>query len=137
MTFRLATLSAGANPIYWDTLQDLLGSADIPIEPDASYRPYAETVKTQAGGKFGRGFAIATWLLTGINAEQKYILRQICPNASADVYIETLTNEYDVSGNRIWIQAQAVMEWMDGDEDIQADYTIDLEILFTHISEVI
>jgi hypothetical protein len=136
MTFRLASLSAGANPIYWNTLQSLIGVADIPIEPDASYKPYQEAVKTMAGTKYGRGYASAVWSFSGLSPEQKYILRQICTDLSADVYIETPTNDFDVSGNQEWIQAQAVMEWTEGEQDIQGGMTIDFEITFTRLIEV-
>jgi hypothetical protein len=136
MTFRLAPLSAGDNPIYWDTLQDLLGEADIPIEPDASYRPFAEVVTTQGGGRYGRGFASAVWAFNGITPFQKFQLREICPGMSADVYIETPTNDYDMYGDRIWIQARAVMNWTEGEEDIQADRTLDIEVVFTELVEV-
>lgn len=136
MTFRLAPLSAGANPLYWNTLQDLIGVADIPIQPDASYLPYTEPIDLASGKKRGNGFPAATWLLSGINGEQRYVLRQICPGASADVYIETLTNDYDVSGNRTWIQAQAIMYWPEGEEDIQADMTSDMEIHFSFLEAI-
>lgn len=136
MTFRLATLASGSNPIYWATVQELLGAADVPALPDASYRPFAEVVETMGGGSFGRGYPQAVWSFDALTAEQHYILRQICPGLSADVYIETLTNEFDASGNRLWIQAQAVMKWTGGEEDIQADTPLNVEINFTHIVEV-
>jgi len=136
MTFRLAPLVEGDNPIYWATLQELIGEADMPIQPDASYLPFQEPVELASGNLRGLGYPSAIWLLTGITPAQRYILRQICPGASAEVYVETMTNEYDVSGNREWIQARAVMKWKTGEEDIQADKTLDLEIEFTHLVEV-
>lgn len=136
MVFRLAPLSAGSNPIYWDTLQDLIGEADMPIEPDASYLDYAEAVEMNDGSIRYLGYPSARWLLNGITPAQRYTLRQICPSGSADVYIETMTNEFDASGNREWIQAQAIIKWKTGEEDIQADRTLDLELTFDHIVEV-
>lgn len=135
MTFRLAALSTGSNPIYWDSLQDLLGEADMPFEPDASYEPYVEPVTLANGKKRGMGLPIATWIMT-LTKTQKYILRQFCTGASASVYIETPTNDFDVSGNQEWIQASAIMEWQDGEEDIDAELTRDLTIRFTHLVEV-
>jgi len=135
MTFRLAPMSSGDNPIYWETLQNLIGVADEPIEPDASYS--ITTVNLGSGQKKQRGFAVAVWHLTGITPEQKYILRQIITDPSTSVYIETLTNDYDASGNREWIQAEAVANWPDGEQDIQDDKTLDLDITFTHLIEVV
>lgn len=136
MTFRLAPLSAGSNPLYWDALQDLIGEADMPIEPDASYLPYQEAVELGSGKLREIGYPSAVWAFSGLTQAQRYQLRLICPSGSAYVYIETMTNEYDVSGNRIWTQAQAVMKWQVGEEDIQADKTVNLEITFTHLVEV-
>jgi len=135
MTFRLAQLSVGSNPLYWDSLQDLIGIANEPIEPDASYS--IATVRLSNGQKRQRGFASAVWHLTGVLPEQKYILRQIISTPSISVYIETPTNDYDVSGNREWVQAQAIANWPDGEQDIQADKTLDFDITFTHLVEVV
>ena len=133
MTFRLAQLSAGANPLYWDTLQDLLGEADIPIEPDATYNQ--NVVALADGQKRLLGFPYVTWSLT-LTGMQKYILRQICPYASASVYIETPTNNYDANGAREWTQAQAIMNWTEDEENIDADITLDIVIRFTHLVEI-
>jgi hypothetical protein len=135
MTFRLVTTSAGSNPLYWDSLQDVLGEANIPIVPDASYMPYRDVVNLANGQKRGMDLPSATWVMT-VTGTQKYILREICPGASANVYVETPTNDYDISGDREWIQAAAVMEWHDGEEDIDADITRDLTLTFSHLVEV-
>lgn len=136
MTFKLAALSTGPDPDDWTALQDLIGEADEPIYPEASYMPFQEAVELQSGKLRQLGYPSAVWSFTGLTAEQRYQLRQICPGGSADVYIETMTNEYDVNGDRIWIQAQAIMKWQVGEEDIQADRTMNLEIVFTHMVEV-
>ena len=44
MTFRLAALSEGNSPLYWDDIQTILGEADVPIIPDAAYQPYTEVI---------------------------------------------------------------------------------------------
>lgn len=136
MTFRLAPSSAGANPINWNTIQDLIGEANIPIEPDAAYSPYQELVTLGNGQKRAYGLPSATWILT-ITGTQKYTLRQICAGTSANVYIETQTNNYDVNGAREWIQAAAIMEWQEGEEEIDADITKDFTLRFAHLVEVI
>lgn len=136
MTFRLAPTSAGANPLYWDSIQDLLGEADVPIAPSDSYSPYVELVTLGNGQRRGLGLPFAIWIMS-VTPIQKYILRQICPSESSNVYIETQTNDYDVSGNRIWTQAAAIMEWHEGEESIEGDIvTTDLTFRFSHLVEV-
>ncbi len=135
MTFRIAPIAEGNNPLYWYELNEYLGEADIPVTPDWSYRPFVESVRTLGGSKFGRGYPVATWGMQ-LTAHQRYQLRQICPGLSAQVYIETPTNEVDLYGDPIWIQASAVMNWTDGDEDRQSDKTLNAEIIFTEIVEV-
>ncbi len=136
MTCKISPLSDGNNPLYWDTVQSLIGEADIPIEPEMDYRPSSETVRTMSGSDYERGYPAATWRFTGLDALQRYTLRQICRGASADVYIETTTNEFDMYGERVWTQAQAIMHWPPGEEKLEADRTIDLSIEFTHLIEV-
>ena len=135
MTFRLAALSEGNSPLYWDDIQTILGEADVPIIPDAAYQPYTEVITLGNGQKRGMGLPSATWLLS-LTPTQKYILRQFCLLTSAAVYIETTTNNFDVSGNQEWIQASAIMEWQEGEENIDADITLDLTIRFSHLVEV-
>lgn len=135
MTFKIAPLTEGNNPIYWYDLDDYLSEADIPIRPDWSFRQYSDSAKTLGGAKFGRGFPVATWSMP-LTASQRYKLREICPGLSADVYVETPTNELDIYGEIIWIQAQAVMNWTDGEENRQVGRTLDAEIVFTELVEV-
>lgn len=135
--FRLAPISAGSNPDNWSTLDELIGMADMPADPDAKFRRFSSATKTLGGSLFGRGFSIATWELTGLVGEQKVALRNICPGLSAPVYIETMTNDYDLCSNeRIWIQAQAIMEWPAGEEDIQDEKTLGLLLSFTKLVEI-
>ena len=135
MTFRIAPIAEGDNPLYWYDLNDYLSEADIPIRPDWSYHKYSEVVKTLGGLKYGRGMSVATWSMT-LTASQRYNLRLICPDLSAQVYIETPTNDLDIYGEIIWIQASAVMNWPEGDENRQSDLTLDTEIVFTELVEV-
>lgn len=135
MTFRIAPISEGANPIYWYDLNDYLSEADIPVRPDWSYRKYSDAVKTLGGSQFGRGMPMAVWSMQ-LTASQRYKMRQICPDLSANVYIETPTNELDLYGDIIWIQASAVMNWTEGEENRQLDRTLDTEITFTELLEI-
>ena len=136
MTFRLALKAEGPNPLYWQTLDQLIGHADIPVDPDAGYSPQVEIVRTLAGGGYARGYAIATWHWSVITNEQRAILREFCPGASAEVYIETPTNELTLCNTQEWIQALAIMHWNAGEEDQQAESTLGLDLTFTHLVEV-
>jgi hypothetical protein len=136
MTFRLAPIVEGANPLYWQSLDELIGRANIPTDPDASYTPHAEVIKTLSGKTKARGFPSAAWYWAAVTDEQREILRAICPGASAEVYIETTTNELDLYGNPEFIQCSAIMHWTPEDEDKQAGNTLGLGIVFTHLVEV-
>lgn len=136
MTFRLALKVEGDNPLYWQTIDQLIGTADIPNNPDASYIPQGEVVRTLAGGGYARGYASATWHWNALTNAQRAVLREFCPGVSAEVYIETPSNDLNVCGDQEWIQALAIMHWNAGDEDQQAGNTLGLEILFTHLVEV-
>jgi hypothetical protein len=135
-TFRLALKVEGSNPIYWESLDTLIGQANIPINPDASFAPQSEVVKALSGRTFGRGFASALWHWNVISNDQRATLREFCPGTSSEVYIETPTNEETLCGETEFIQALAIMHWPAGDEEQQSDKTLGLEIGFTHLVEV-
>ena len=136
MTFRLALKTEGDNPLYWQSIDQLIGMADISIDPDAEFTPHAEVVPTLSGQAVGRGFAIAKWHWNVLSEDQRAILREFCPDVSSEVYIETETNEIDLYGDPIFIQASAIMRWPAGGEDLQIKRVLGLDILFTHLVEV-
>lgn len=136
-TFRLAIKAEGDNPFYWASLDALIGQADIPVNPDAGYIPQGEVVKSLSGLSYARGYASATWHWNVLTNAQRATLRAICPGASAEVYIETPTNEVDFYGDIEFIQALAIMHWPPSDEDQQSDKTMGLDLLFTHLVEVV
>lgn len=135
MTFRLAPISE-TNPLYWDSLEDLLSSADIPVAPDWSYQPYSEVVRTLGGLRYGRGYPIAVWRFEAITPDQRNVLRSFCADLSARVHIETATNEIDTYGDPVFVQCSAVMNWTEGEEDRQIDKTLGVEIVFTELVEI-
>ena len=136
MTFRLALKVEGPNPLYWESIDLLIGQADIPAKPEWSFTPQAEVFQCLAGGSFPRGFASAAWHWNILNAEQRAILKEFCPASSAEVYIETATNEIDFYGDIVFIQALAIMHWPRADEDLQINKVLGLDLLFTHLEEV-
>jgi hypothetical protein len=135
--FRLAPISVGPDPNNWPTLESFLSIANMPADPNANFRRFSNAVDTLGGNLYGRGFSIATWELTGLIAQQRISLRTICPGLSAAVYIETMTNDYELcTGERAWIQASSIMKWPAGEEDIQAEHTLDLLLQFTRLVEI-
>lgn len=136
MTYRLAALSEGSNSLYWLSIDQLIGEANIPIQPDASYIPQSEVVKTLSGLDYARGFAVAVWHWNGLTNRQRAILRAICPGQSAEIYIETSTNELTACNDIEFIQCSAICHWMPGDEVQEAGKMIGLDLTFTHLVEI-
>lgn len=136
MTFRLALKVEGPNYLYWQTLDQLIGLADVSYDPDAGFIPQGEVVEALSGKSVARGFATVSWHWNVLTLQQRAILKEFCPGASAEVYIETTTNEIDLYDDPIFIQALAIMHWPTGDEDIQGDKILGLEVTFTHLIEV-
>jgi len=137
MTFKIATLVTSPDPNDWDLLEDILPTAHEVVEPEWTFQPYAEVVKTLGGGAIGRGFAIATWRLNIAKNSQRKTLRTYCSGASAQVYISTPTNEDDSSNDPIFKNFLCTMNWMPGQEDKQSRYTLGVDFTFTHMVEVV
>ena len=136
MTYMIALKAEGSNPFYWYALEDLIWDGNVPNNPDSSYIPHSEVVKSLNGLAYARGYPSAVWHWDIITDENRAILRDFCPGASAEVYISTRTNEIDVSGNEVFIDCLAIMNWPTGEEDQQVDKTLGLDITFTHLVEV-
>lgn len=134
--YRLALKAEGPNPLYWANLNALLGFADISFRPEPSYMEQAEVVSSLGGLDYGRGYPIATWYWAALTTEQRAILRTFCPGLSAEVYIETPTNEITLCGEQEFIQCAAIMHWPSSDEDIQSEKAIGFSLKFTHLVEV-
>jgi len=81
-----------------------------PLEPPKSeYFPYARTVNKGNGGKRGVGFPMATWTFALLTVEQRDQLKEFCPDASAEVYINTKLNDdtYAVfSATMLWTDTE-------------------------------
>jgi hypothetical protein len=136
MTFRLALKAEGPNPLYWSSLDQLIGIANISVNPDASYIPQSDVVKSLSGLFIPRGFAAAKWHFNALTVGQRQTLKSFCPSLSAEIYFETLSNEISLCNDEEWIQALAIMHWPAGDEEIQAGRVMGLELLFTHLVEI-
>lgn len=137
MTYRLAAFTVGPDPLDWQSVDDLISEANEPCNPDATYQDFSEVVDSLGGGKFGRGFPIARWHFDLFTANAWRVFREICPGPSAKVYIETDTNEIDGSGDPVWIQASAIMNWPVGEKNREANNLAqDADFEFTHIVEI-
>ena len=129
--FKIATSTTGSNPANWSELDQILDAN----EPDWSYKPWQGVVILGDLTRKGIGYPSATWTWRGISEVDRETLRGFCASLSSEVYISTPTNESS-SGVRSWINASAVMNWMDADEEKNVDHTLDFQIEFTKIVEV-
>jgi len=135
-SYMIALKAEGPNPLYWYTLEELIWDAGIPNNPDSSYVPHSEVVRSLSGRSYARGYPTATWHWDVISAANRATLRSFCPGASAEVYIRTRTNEIEVSGQDVFIDCLAVMNWMAGEEEQEVKKNLGLDIIFTHLIEV-
>lgn len=117
-------------------LEQLLGtSADI--DPDWSFRPFSQAVRTGMGGIKGMGFPIVKWRWRGMEDSQRQILKAfVDPDLSGPVYIQTATNDVDAYDAIVFKTFACVLNWPDTDEDFQADKVLDLILTFTQLVEV-
>jgi len=130
-TFKIALLSAGTNPASWTAVSTLLSNGgDIDQLPDWSFTPYPEFTERGDGGRSGQGLPVAAWRWKALRAEQRENLRDFCSALSAEVYIQTPTNE-TTSGARVWKNYRCQMLWMPVDENtfdaINTTQDVDLE----------
>lgn len=91
------------------------------ILPKSEYFPYARTVNKGNGGKRGIGYPMATWNFGILTLEERDQLKTFCPDASADVYINTKLND------DTYATFQATMIWPENEDRWYGDkrnYTI-------------
>lgn len=106
-------------------------------DPDWSYQPFSQAIRTGAGLSKGVGFPIAKWRWNAIADLDREALRAfVGSDLSAAVCIRTATNEVDVYGAIVFQTFSCVMHWPDTDEDFQADKVLGMILTFTHLVEV-
>jgi hypothetical protein len=88
------------------------------------------------GLKQGQGFPIAIWRFNQLSNANRQVLKTLCPGLSAEVYIQTKTNELDGSDLE-WKVFKCIMNWTPEDEDKQANRTLAVVLTFTHLEEQI
>jgi hypothetical protein len=114
-------------------LDAILDSDVYPGDPDWSFRPYSVSTKLNSGLFQGNGFPIAKWRWNAMNNEDRETLKAYVSTAlSASLYIQTATNTSS-SGVIQFKKYSCIMNWSDQDEDFQADKTIGLIVIFTHL----
>lgn len=133
LEYRIGT----STDIYeFELLSDILPNHGKPVDPDWSYRPYANSVKLGNGHDKGMGYPSATWRWNQLPDAAREVLRTLCPGLSSNVYIRTPINETS-SGVKTWKTFQAIMHWTPEDEDKQAGRTLGIVVVFTHLVEVV
>jgi len=139
-TFRLAALG-DSNPSNWNTLASLLAGTDISASPDWTHTPYSTYSERGDGGRTGHGTPIVAWRWKGLRQSQRESLRTIITNLSAQVYIQTPTNETSSSGTvRVWANYLCQALWMPVDENVEninIDVLKDVDLEFRHCVVVV
>lgn len=130
-----------ADPVSanWSTVASLLApSGDITVDRalEWEYQPYAEAVELASGNVRGLGLPVVTWKFRALRPEQRENLKDFCSALSADVYIQTPTNE-TAAGVRTWKKYQAIMKWTTTYELVGVDYVEDIVLRFAHCVEVL
>lgn len=135
----MSEFKIGATTSVYDFLpiDQLLPNADVPIDPDPSFQPYAAITPLGDGLNEGNGFPIAIWRFNHLSRVHRAILKTLCPGASANLYIRTPTNELDAYDLPVFKSFACIMHWPPEDEDIQIDQVLSLVFRFTHLVEVL
>ena len=125
------------DPADWNTLQSIIGEADIPVEVDDSYFPQSTYTDNGDGSRTAQGWIKVIWRFKITHAWQREALRAYCPGLSADVYLRTHTNEYNVCIEEYdWISLRGQMCWPIADEAKDGRFVSDLEFEFRACTEV-
>lgn len=125
------------DPEDWETLQDIIGEANMPIMPDDSFFPHSSYSDNGDGSRTPQGFIKVIWRFKMVRSTQREALRDFCPDLSAEVYLRTRTNERDQYGNRVWINLSGQMLWPPEDETVDGEYNGDLDIEFRSCVEIV
>lgn len=127
--FKIALLSAGADPDLWTPLSDILSEADIPANPDWTYEKYSTVIALADKTRRGQGVATATWNFRVARDFQREALRAFCPDLSSEVYVCTPSNE-TLAGLITWVYARAIMNWLPLEEQKERGSTQNIDIEF-------
>lgn len=108
------------------------------IDPDWSFQPYSASVRLGDGTLQGNGFPVAKWRWNGMSDAHRQLLKSLVgSNLSAQVYIQTATNDVDAYDAIVFKTFECIMNWPTEDEDFQADKVLGLILTFTHLVEVV
>lgn len=108
---------------------DDLADFDPPIDaPLWSYNQSRDTVILADGSARGFGLPSASWRFGFLTNAQRDELREICPGASANVFIKTKTPESDEN----FVEFSAVMYWP-VTENAQSEVMLDITIEFANL----
>lgn len=135
MDYRIALLTAGADPDDWDPIETILGAMNIPVGITSEYVDVPEAIKVADASRVARGMSYFTWTIKGLRPWQRNVLRGYCSGISATVYARTLSNELDGSDNPTWIDVKAEMVWPTR-EDNRLIGTADFQLRFDVLEEL-
>ena len=102
-------------------------------DPRSFYQQFSRLVNLGSGLKRGAGYPITTWSYGDLTQAQREQLRTFCSGASAEVYIQTRTNDEDEETTPSLFKIfKAVMIWPEGEEN-HASRRLDFIITFTRL----
>ena len=116
-----------------ETLEDLgITNSGEPYDPQASYRPFSVVDKLGDLSIEGNGFPVATWHWAALAPGHADILYEFLNgDISAPVVFRTLLNRLNMAqDNQQFATFSGVMEWMEGEENIDALHARDVTITF-------
>jgi len=123
----------------WTLVSTLLSavSGDITVDRalEWEFQPYAEPVDLASGHVRGLGLPVVTWKFKALRPEQRENLKDFCSGLSANVYIQTPTNE-TAAGVRTWKKYQAIMKWMTSFEIVGVNHVEQVTLQFMQCVEV-
>lgn len=112
------------------TLDSILLNADIPVDPQPEFRPYASFSDLGSGGRRGMGFPVASWHWSFLSQEHRKILQAYISGLSSTILIRTPTRDSDIYNEEIWHTYQCEAIWPSGDENFQVKSVMDFTLEF-------
>jgi hypothetical protein len=133
LDYRIALLSAGPDPADWDLIETILGRMGIPVGITSEYIEVAESIKVADASRVARGMSYFTWMIKAAKPYQRTALRTYCSNVpSATVYARTLSNDFDVNGDPVWIDTKSELVWPTREDNrliAIADFSLRFDII--------
>ena len=135
--FCLSTYASGIPMAAGTTISILLTNKGIPVDPDSAFAEFSSVKTLGNGAQRGMGLPTATWHWSHLNEAQRRALRNICPGASAHVYIRIPLNDTDLYGELEWATFDCYMWWPVREETKEmSKQVLDVTIQFKSMVQV-